>query len=372
MYCNTGRALASDCSVLTEPQLFRNGVRSRNRVWLAPMTNQQSHADGSLSDDELCWLRMRASGDFGVVETCAAHVGIDGQGWPGELGIFDDRLLPGLTRLASALAAEGALGIVQIFHGGVRSPSSLTGQIPWSATDAEVPKAERPRAATEDDVLRVIAQFRDAAVRAHTAGFAGVELHGAHGYVLGQFLGAMNTRSDRWGGSLENRARLVREATRAVRGAVPASFLVGVRLSPEDYGNARGLDLDESLQVARWLAADGVDFLHVSLWDAQRNTKKRPDAHPVPLFREALPAHVALVAAGGIWTRQEADKLLDLGASAVAVGRAAIVNPDWAARIAEPGWEPRRPPLTIAELGERGLSPAFAGYMRNWKGFVAD
>ena len=156
-------------------------------------------------------------------------------------------------------------------------------------------------------MLRVIAQFRDAAVRAHTAGFAGVELHGAHGYVLGQFLGAMNIRGDRWGGSLENRARLVREATRTVRGAVPASFLLGVRLSPEDYGNARGLDLDESLQVARWLAADGVDFLHVSLWDAQRNTKKRPDAHPVTLFREALPADVALVAAGGVWTRQEAE-----------------------------------------------------------------
>jgi 2,4-dienoyl-CoA reductase-like NADH-dependent reductase (Old Yellow Enzyme family) len=237
---------------------FRNGVRSRNRVWLAPMTNSQSHADGSLSDDELRWLRMRASGGFGVVETCASHVALDGQGWAGELGIFDDRLLPGLQRLASALEAGGALGIVQIFHGGVRAPSSLTGQIPWSATDAEVPRAERPRAGTEEDLLRVIGQFKDAAVRAHSAGFAGVELHGAHGYLFGQFLGAMNTRSDRWGGSLENRARLLREAMRAVRGAVPDRFVVGVRLSPEDYGNARGLDLDESLQVARWLAADAL------------------------------------------------------------------------------------------------------------------
>jgi 2,4-dienoyl-CoA reductase-like NADH-dependent reductase (Old Yellow Enzyme family) len=359
-------------TVLTEPMLFRNGVRSRNRVWLAPMTNSQSHADGSLSDEELRWLRMRASGGFGVVETCASHVALDGQGWPGELGIFDDRLQPGLQRLASALTTEGAIGIVQIFHGGVRAPSSLTGQVPWSATDAEVPKAERPRAGEEQDVLRVIAQFREAAVRAHAAGFAGVELHGAHGYLFGQFLSAMNTRSDRWGGSLENRARLLREATRAVRGAVPDGFVVGVRLSPEDFGNARGLDLDESLQVARWLAADGIDFLHLSLWDAQRNTKKRPEAHAVTLFREALPADVALVAAGGVWTRQEAEALLGLGASAVAVGRAGIANPDWAARVADPRWEPRRPPLTVVELGERGLSPAFAQYMRNWKGFVAD
>jgi 2,4-dienoyl-CoA reductase-like NADH-dependent reductase (Old Yellow Enzyme family) len=351
---------------------FRNGVRARNRFWLAPMTNKQSHPDGSLSDDELRWLRMRASGGFGVVDTCAAHVALDGQGWPGELGVYDDRLTPGLQRLASALASEGALGLVQIFHGGVRAPSSLTGQVPWSATDAEVPNAERPRAATEDDLKRVITQFQQAAVRSHAAGFAGVELHGAHGYLPGQFLSAMNTRTDRWGGSLENRARLLRELTRAVRAAVPDGFLVGVRLSPEDFGNARGLDLDESREVARWLAADGIDFLHLSLWDARRPTKKRPADHPVPLFRDVLPADVALVVAGGVWTREDAETLLGLGASAVAVGRAAVANPDWATRIADPAWQPRRPPLTVAELGERGLSPAFADYMRNWKGFVAD
>jgi len=79
-----------------------------------------------------------------------------------------------------------------------------------------------------------------------------------------------------------------------------------------------------------------------------------------------------LVAAGGIWTRAEAEAVLDKGADAVAVGRAAIANPDWAARVAEPGWQPRRPPLTRAELRERGLSDRFATYMRNWKGFVAD
>jgi 2,4-dienoyl-CoA reductase-like NADH-dependent reductase (Old Yellow Enzyme family) len=364
--------LASDWTVLTEPLTFRNGVQARSRAWLAPMTNQQSHADGTLSEEELRWLRMRAAGGFGVVETCASHVALDGQGWPGELGVYDDRLLPGLQRLASTLSSLGALGLVQIFHGGVRAPSSLTGHQAWSATDAEVPNAERPRAATEEDVLRLIGQFGDAAKRAHAAGFAGVELHGAHGYVLGQFLSNLNARTDRWGGSLENRARLVREATRASRKAVPLGFLVGVRLSPEDFGNARGIDLDETLQVAKWLAEDGVDFVHVSLWDAKRNTKKRPDEHAVPLFRAALPPEVALVAAGGVWTRQDAEALLKLGASAVAVGRAAVANPDWANRVADPTWEPRRPPLTIAELGERGLSAPFANYMRNWKGFVAD
>lgn len=357
---------------LFSPLTFRNGVRARNRMVVAPMTNLQSHLDGTLSDDELRWLELRAEGGFGVVETCASHVALDGQGWPGELGIFDDRLLPGLTRLASALRARGATGLVQIFHGGARSPASLIGERPWSASELEGDPGQ-PRAATGEDIQRVIGQFRDAAVRAHRAGFEGVELHGAHGYLLGQFLSAHNRRDDSYGGApFENRARLVREATRAVRAAVPASFVVGIRISPEDFGNAKGIDLDESLQLASWLAEDGIDFLHISLWRAQQNTKKRPEEHPIPLFRKALPAEVPLLVAGNVWTREEAEGLLERGADAVALARAAIANPTWPQGIADPAWEPRRPPLTTDELRERGLSEGFIQYMRGWKGFVVD
>lgn len=92
----------------------------------------------------------------------------------------------------------------------------------------------------------------------------------------------------------------------------------------------------------------------------------------MPLFRRALPRDVAIVAAGGVWTRAEAETLLEKGASAVAVGLAGIANPDWATRVADPAWSPRRPPLTIAELRDLGLNEAFAGRMRNWKGFVAE
>jgi 2,4-dienoyl-CoA reductase-like NADH-dependent reductase (Old Yellow Enzyme family) len=358
--------------MLFESLRFRNGVVARNRAWLAPMTNQQSHADGSLSDEELAWLEMRARGGFGVVETCAAHVARDGQGWPGALGVDDDRLLPGLRRLAAMFSGAGALGVVQLFHGGLRSPRALTGSAPWSATDYQAAGAERARAATEEDLARVVDQFRAAAVRSSIAGLAGVELHGAHGFLFGQFLSTtINTRSDRWGGSLAGRALLLRQTVRAVRGSAPRELLVGVRLSPEDHGNATGLDLDESLQVARWLGEDGVDFVHLSLWDASLNTQKRPDQHPLPLFRKALPRDVVLVAAGGIWTSDQAEAALERGADAVAIGRAAIANPDWAAKATTPGWQPRRPPLTVPELRERGLSERFAAYMRNWPGFVA-
>ena len=362
-------------SPLLEPLAFANGARATNRLWLAPMTNMQSAEDGTLSDDELRWLELRARGGFGVVETCAAHVTPGGQGWKGELGIFDDRLLPGLERLAASLSALGALPIVQLFHGGVRAPSALTGNQPWSAsafTDP-APGFEVPRAATEQDIADVIHAFRLAALRAEEAGFAGVELHGAHGYLLSQFLSrTMNLRTDGWGGKLEGRARLIREVMRAVSAAVPRRFLVGVRLSPEDFGNAKGLDLDESIDVARWLCDDGADFVHLSLWDGSRNTTKRPEVHPLPLFRAAIPKEIPIVVAGKVWTKAEGDALLAKGASAVAIGRAAIANPDWPRRIAEPSWEPRRPPLTIAELRERGSNETFAHYMRSWKGFVAD
>lgn len=359
---------------LLSPLPFRNGARARNRVWLAPMTNSQSHEDGSLSDEELQWLALRAEGGFGVIETCAAHVALDGKGWTGELGVFDDALIPGLTRVAAAMRERGAMSLAQIFHGGARAPSELTGTRPWSASEPPEPHGvDAARAATLEDIARVIAEFRDGAVRAHQAGFDGVELHGAHGYLLCQFLSRVeNRRDDHYGGSLEARARLMREVTRAVREAVPSSFLVGVRLSPEDFSHAKGLDLDESLTLAKWLCDDGIDFLHISLWKAFNNTRKRPDEHPVALFRAACPAEVQLVVAGSIWTPAEAESLLAKGADAIALGRAAIANPDWPARAADPAWEPRRPPLSLEELRARGLSDVFAGYMRYWKGFVAD
>ena len=351
---------------LFEPLVFRTGLSARNRIVLAPLTNMQSQADGSLGEDELRWLSSRAEGGFGIVMTCAAHVAKDGQGWPGELGVFDDVLLPGLTTLAAALHQRGATSLVQIFHGGLRADPKVTGTVPWSASEAD-----GVRAATADDISRVIGQFGDAAVRAREAGFDGVEFHGAHGYLFTQFLSTtQNRRTDEWGGSLEHRARLVRQTMRAVRARVGSSFTVGVRLSPEDFGNARGLDLDESVQTALWLAEDSADFIHLSLWQALANTAKRPQTHAIPLFRAALPADVRILAAGAVWTRDEAEQVLTKGADAVVLGRSAIINGDWPLRAADPQWTPRRPPVTIDALRASGLSPVFAEYMRRFKDFV--
>jgi 2,4-dienoyl-CoA reductase-like NADH-dependent reductase (Old Yellow Enzyme family) len=353
---------------LFDPITLRTGLHMRNRVALAPMTNKQSHDDGTLADDELQWLSSRADGGFGLIMTCASHIAKDGQGWPGELAIYDDAHLPGLTRLANAMRERGAASVVQIFHGGVRADASVSAGQPWSASEFD-----GARAATEDDLTRVVADFASAAQRAEKAGFDGVEIHGAHGYLITQFLSTtQNQRTDRWGGSLENRARLAREVVRAVRAATSPSFTVGIRLSPEDFGNAQGLDVDENVQVARWLAEDGVDFIHLSLWRSALNTKKHPEQHAVSMFRAALPSDVAIIAAGAVYTRAEAEHLLTLGADMVALGRSAIINPDWPIRAKDDAWEPRRPPVSFTDLRERHLGVPFADYMRTWKGFVVD
>ena len=354
-------------SSLFDPLVFRTGLRAKNRLALAPMTNTQSHDDGSLGEDELRWLTSRADGGYGTIMTCAAHVAKEGQGWRGELGIFDDAQLPGLSRLAAELRRRDAVSIVQIFHGGVRADAAVSGLPTWSSSDGE-----GALAATEADLERVIGQFAAAAGRAKAAGFDGVEIHGAHGYLFTQFLSAThNRRTDRWGGSLENRARLLRQVTRAIREEVGPTFTVGVRMSPEDFGFAKGLDLDETVEVARWLSEDQIDFVHLSLWRAALPTRKRPEEHAIPLFRAALPADVRILAAGAVWTRAEAEDLLAKGADGVALGRAAIGHPDWPQRIREEGWEPSRPPFTVEHLVAHGVSPRFAEYLRVFKGFIA-
>lgn len=358
--------------MLDRPITLRSGLVLPNRVALAPMTNLQSQPDGLLGEAELAWLARRADGGFGLVETCAAYVAQDGKGWPGELGVDRDACIPGLTRIAARMHAAGAVCMVQLFHGGVRADRAETGEQPWSASTwtEDSPEFVAPRPATEGDITRVIGQFADAAARAEAAGFDGVELHGAHGYLLSQFLSrTMNPRTDGWGGDLAGRARLVREVMRACRARCAPRFAIGVRLSLEDFGNARGMDLDDNLQVARWLAEDGADFIHASLWDVAKSSAKYPDRHPLTLLREALPREVAVIGCGKIWTHAEALAVLERGADVVALGRAGILNPDWPRQTDA---DVKRPPITTAELIERAVSPMFAGYLQRWKGFVAD
>ena len=354
---------------LFEPLGFARGASMKNRFMLAPLTNCQSHDDGTLSDDELRWLTRRAEGGFGLTMTCASHVQARGQGFAGQLGVFDDRHVAGLTRLAAAIGAQGSLAMMQLHHAGMRAPAALIGETPVCPSDNAETGA---RAMTPDEIAQLAADFVAAALRAERAGFDGVELHGAHGYVLSQFLSAeINRRGDRYGGTLENRARLLFEVVAAVRARCRPDFLLGVRLSPERFG----LKLGEIRDVARQLLAGGaIDLLDLSLWDVFKEPEE-PDFKGRSLlsyFTELARGAVRIGAAGKILSGADAQKVLDAGADFAIIGRGAILHHDLPRRVqADPAFCAVSPPVTADYLRSEGLGPAFIGYMGNWKGFVA-
>ncbi|KGE02614.1 NADH:flavin oxidoreductase [Pseudohaliea rubra] len=357
-------------SDLFEPLAFASGARMKNRFMLAPLTNLQSYADGTLSDDEYRWLTLRAHGGFGATMTCASHVQAAGLGFPGQLGCFSDDHLPGLTRLANGIHEGYSLAILQLHHAGMRSPADAIGEAPLCPSDNTEFGA---RALSEDEVTQVADAFLDAAKRAEQAGFDGVELHGAHGYLLGQFLSpGINQRSDRYGGSLENRARLLLEIIEGIRARCRPDFLLGLRLSPERFD----IVLGEMLELAQQLCREGqLDFLDMSLWDGFKEPAEAgyEGQSLLSLFAGIDRGTVRLGSAGNIRSGAAAARCLAEGADFVLTGRAAILHHDLPRRIAaDPAFEPVANPVSRAYLAQEGLGEPFIDYMATWKGFVAD
>lgn len=352
------------------PLTFAHGPAMKNRFMLAPLTNLQSHADGCLSDDEYKWLLMRARGGFGLTMTCAAHVQALGQGFRGQLGIFGDQHVEGLTRLAGAIRETGSRAIVQLHHAGMRSPTELIGAQPLCPSDNEKAGA---RAMTADEVHQLERDFIGAAARAQRCGFDGVEVHGAHGYVLAQFLSPeINVRDDDYGGSSENRARIVHRILNGIRETCGADFTLGLRLSPERFG----LHLPEIVNLARAVMATGkLDFLDMSLWDYAK--EPNDDAHRGRLLRDNFleldRGTTRLGVAGKIYSAKAARECMEAGFDYVSIGRGAILHHDFPMRVAaDEQFEMTELPVTRDYLRAEGLGEAFIDYMTSWAGFVAE
>ncbi len=350
---------------LTAPLTLRSGAALKNRFVLSPLTNTQSHPDGVLSDDEFRWLTMRAEGGFALTMTCAASVQESGVGFPGQLGFHDDKHLSGLTRLAAKIKEYGSHAVGQLHHGGLRSMIN-----PKAPSDDEKLKAA---AMTLDEVRLSRDCFVNAAQRAERAGFDGVELHGAHGYLICSFLSPeLNRREDEYGGSPENRARFLFECIDGVRAATKPGFSLGVRLSPERWG----IVLPEIRDVAQRLMREAkIDYIDMSLWDFTKepNDEAFKGRTLASYFTELERGDVRLGAAGKIMTAQDARDVIAAGFDFPILGRAAILHHDFPERVAaDAHFTPVALPVSEAYLHEEGLGPAFVTYMRSWKGFVED
>ncbi len=353
---------------LFQPLSFTHGPAMKNRFMLAPLTNTQSDKDGCLSDTEYKWLVMRAQGGFGMTMTCAANVQENGRGFAGQLGIFSEVHEDGLTRLASGIRAEDSLAVVQLYHAGMRSPADLIGGQPICPSDNEETGA---RAMSTAEVKQLIENFVVAAERAQRCGYDGVQVHGAHGYILSQFLSAeINHRTDEYGGSLENRARPTFEIIDQIRERCGSDFNVGLRLSPERFG----LNLEECVAVAkRAMSSGAIDYLDMSLWDVAKEPKeeKWQGRSLRSYFLELDRGNTRLGIAGRISTAELARQCIDEGFDYVALGRAAILHHDFPKRCAEQSdFAARAFPVTREYLRSQGVGDRFADYLSGWKGLV--
>ncbi len=346
------------------PLVLRRGPAWPNRFALAPLTNKQSHDDGTLSDAEYRWLTMRAEGGFALTMTCAAHVQAGGRAFEGQLGIFDDAHLEGLTRLANGIRAAGSVSAVQLHHGGMRAladPVAPSDDAETGARGLSLSEVESARDA-----------FVAAARRAEMAGFDGVELHGAHGYLLCEFLSpTLNRREDHYGGSLENRRRLIDEIVVGIRAVCGPGFQVGLRLSPERFGQK----LAESIEVARhFLSVEEIDYLDLSLWDVAKEPVEEEfqGRSLLSYFTGLERGGVALGVAGTVRDGGDVRSCLEQGADFVLLGKEAIVTHDLPRQIAEDAdYVPPSRPVSASHLAGQGISPGFVEYLRTFKDFVA-
>ncbi|MFA5909643.1 MAG: NADH:flavin oxidoreductase/NADH oxidase [Vicinamibacterales bacterium] len=321
-----------------------------NRVFVSPMC-EYSSTDGFANDWHLVHLGSRAVGGAGLVFTEATAVTPEGRISPEDLGIWKDEHIEPLARIVRFIHEQGSVAGMQLAHAG-RKASTYR---PWSGNGA-VPEAEGgwpdvlapsaiafagnypvPSELSLDGITRVTAAFVEAARRAHQAGFRVIEIHAAHGYLLHEFLSPLsNQRADAYGGSFENRTRLVREVVTAVRGVWPEQLPLFVRISATDWIEG-GWDIEQSLELARQLKPLGVDFIDCSSGgNAAQATIPLGPGYQAP-FAERIRREAGILtgAVGLITEPAQAEQIVASGqADAVLIARELLRDPYFPLRAA--------------------------------------
>ena len=335
---------------LFEPIKLR-GVTARNRMWLAPMCQYSvSNEDGAPTDWHLVHLGSRATGGFGLVMAEASAVVPEGRITPQDAGIWSDSHIEPWRRITDFVRAEDALAGIQLAHAG-RKASTFSpfadreGSIPVSEGGWETvgPSAEAftgyavPRELSVDEIKDVVRAFADAAIRADKAGFDVVEIHSAHGYLLHEFLSPLsNKRDDEYGGSFENRTRIVVEVVDAVRAVWPEEKPLFIRFSASDWVDG-GWSVQETAELSSKVGDHGVDLVDVSSGGVVAEAKVEVGpGYQVPFAHEVREkAGVTTAAVGLIIEPDQAEAILNDGsADVVMFARAGLREPSWPLRAA--------------------------------------
>ena len=323
-------------------------VEIKNRIVMPPMTTRTADEEGLITDDSIAYYMTRVRGDIGLITVEMASPEKAGRHRRREVGIYDDRFVPGLTRLVGEIHRGGGKASIQLGHAGGHTRIDICGETPVAPSAIPHPVYETtfetiiPQEMSKARIGETIAAYVAAGRRARQAGFDCVEIHAAHGYLISQFHAPFeNRRTDEYGGSLENRARFGLEVLRAVKAALPDIGVV-YRLSVEDYFPG-GLPYAEGRQIAIWAAAAGADALHVtaghyrSLPSAQivLPPMSFPDATFLD-FAADVKRHVSVpvIAVGRLGDPATAEAAVSDGKTDfVALGRTLVADPQWAEKV---------------------------------------
>jgi len=329
------------------PRLFEpislGGMKLRNRLVMPPMVTNLATGEGYVTEQTIGYYEERAKGGVGLIIVEANCIDSPiGKLASYQLVIDDDRFIEGLSKLARAIKSHGAAAAVQLHHAGGATSARVTGLQPVGPSAVTYPNGETPRELTRSGISEIVQRFANAAGRAKKAGFDGVEIHGAHNYLVSQFLSAaFNQRQDEYGGSLANRARFLLEIVKATRAVVGASYPVWCRLSGKEYGVPGGITIEETQEVARMLEKAGLVALHISAFTTGRDPRHLPAAAQPPgslvRFAEAVKKVVSIpVITVGRIDPVLGEKILAEGkADLIAIGRGLIADPYLPRKAAE-------------------------------------
>ena len=315
-----------------QPFCLKN-VPLRNRIVMAPMLSRLCYPDGVVSPQLIDYYAERAKGGVGliIVEYCYIDEK-ESKANHGQLGVYSDQLIPGLGDLAEAIQEQGARAILQICHGGRSTSAKYMGRQPIAPSAIPNNTGEMAREMTLDEIESIIESFAEAARRAKTAGFDGVELHGTHGYLMAQFLSPYtNRRADIYG---RDRGLFALQTLDRVRSKVGSDYLVGYRISGEEFIDG-GLTLDESKAFAKRLEERGIDYLHVSAGIGETGQHfilpmYFPKGNLLPLAEGIKRVvNVPIIAVGALHDPLLAEQALQKKqADLIAMGRALLADPE--------------------------------------------